>query len=192
MDAIAGPVYATETEQLRASVRRLMRLAREAEAELDRLQPVADLDDVLPILNRRAFVRELADVVSYSRRYKIQSSLLCIEVHCSSRAVDDHDMRDAAGVILQDTRRIDIVGRLSATMIGIVLMRCDFARSHEVADRLQAALLSVNDGAGRFQRSISISIGAARIDGTAASEIVIRKATLANSSVRQAMMSGSN
>jgi hypothetical protein len=55
---------------LMAEVEGLRRLLQQTQSELELLEQAANTDPLLPILNRRAFVRELSRQIEYSSRYR--------------------------------------------------------------------------------------------------------------------------
>jgi len=85
-EALGIPV--TElTPKVRAAIRGLMaevaRLREEltrSKGRIDHLEKLADQDSLLPIHNRRAFVRELTRAISMTERYGTPSSVIYFDV----------------------------------------------------------------------------------------------------------------
>ena len=100
-------------------------------AELERL---ADEDSLVPIRNRRAFLRDLARTIGDVERYGTPYGLLYFDVD-GLKAINDrfgHGAGDAAlihvaGVLTANTRRSDVVGRLGGDEFGVLLARADQA-----------------------------------------------------------------
>jgi diguanylate cyclase (GGDEF)-like protein len=98
-------------------------------AELERL---ADEDALVPIRNRRAFLRDLARTIGHVERYGTPYGLLYFDVD-GLKAINDrigHGAGDAAlihvaGVLTANTRRSDVVGRLGGDEFGVLLARAD-------------------------------------------------------------------
>ncbi len=96
-------------------------------AELERL---ADEDTLVPIRNRRAFLREVARTIGHVERYGTPYGLLYFDVD-GLKAINDrlgHGAGDAAlihvaEVLTTNTRRSDIVGRLGGDELGVLLAR---------------------------------------------------------------------
>jgi diguanylate cyclase (GGDEF)-like protein len=107
------------------SMRKDLELAHRKISDLAKL---ADQDSLLAISNRRAFVREMTRMISYSQRYGINSSLVYLDMNDLKKINDTygHKAGDAAlshlaSVIVQNLRDSDIVGRLGGDEFGIIL-----------------------------------------------------------------------
>ena len=70
----------------------------EQRQRISQLEELADQDTLTPVINRRAFVRELTRVVSYGERYATPSSLLYIDLNGLKQINDTygHPAGDAA------------------------------------------------------------------------------------------------
>ena len=109
-------------------------------AELERL---ADEDALAPISNRRAFLRDLGRTVGYLERYGATCSLLYFDLN-DLKSINDrfgHGAGDAAlihvaEVLLANTRRSDVVGRLGGDEFGVLLARADETAALNKARRL--------------------------------------------------------
>jgi diguanylate cyclase (GGDEF)-like protein len=110
-----------EADALRAELARVQR--RLAEVEL-----LADRDALTPILNRRAFTRELTRTLTFCERYDAQASLVFMDMD-GFKAVNDgfgHAAGDAAlqavAITLSEhVRESDVVGRLGGDEFGVIL-----------------------------------------------------------------------
>lgn len=98
---------------------------RLAEAEA-----LADRDALAPVLNRRAFLRELHRTMSEVERYKSPAAVLYIDLdgfkalndgygHAAGDAVLTHVGR----LLLDSVRESDVVGRLGGDEFGVILNR---------------------------------------------------------------------
>jgi len=107
------------------NMRKELELAHRKITELEKL---ADLDSMIAISNRRAFVREMTRMISYSQRYGINSSLIYLDLN-DLKVINDtygHAAGDAAlihmtNTIVKNLRDSDIVGRLGGDEFGIIL-----------------------------------------------------------------------
>jgi diguanylate cyclase (GGDEF)-like protein len=110
-----------EVERLRVDVEELKRRNGE-------LEKLTDEDAMLPVVNRRAFVRELSRTMSFAQRYDQPSSLAFFDVN-NMKTINDtlgHAAGDAALMhvamsLLQNVRHSDVVGRLGGDEFGVVL-----------------------------------------------------------------------
>ena len=125
-----------EVGRLRGDLER----TRERLAHLERL---ADQDTLIPIANRRAFVRELSRVMSYVERYETPSSLVYFDVNSFKEindtyghAAGDEALHVVSNIFLQSIRESDVVGRLGGDEFGIILAHTDRAGAIEKAEAL--------------------------------------------------------
>ncbi|GLQ06521.1 GGDEF domain-containing protein [Sneathiella chinensis] len=112
-----------EVDKLRHSVEGLNRRLAEAEQ-------AADQDVLLPIYNRRAFVRELTRVQATVERYNSPGSLVYIDLN-GFKDINDkygHQAGDAvlaefSARLIHSVRETDIIGRLGGDEFGLILSR---------------------------------------------------------------------
>src|SRR5712691_2229815 len=88
-------------------------------AQLEVAEKSADQDQLLPVLNRRAFVRQLTRHISLADRYGTPSSLIYFDLNkfklvndAHGHAGGDEALRQFASVLVANVRETDIVGRL--------------------------------------------------------------------------------
>ncbi len=118
--------------KLIAEVRRLRRDIEDRNRRIAYLEQLADEDPLTPILNRRAFVRELSRMMAFAERYGTPSSVLYFDVNGMKRINDQygHNAGDAAlthvaNLLVGHVRASDVVGRLGGDEFGIVLAQAD-------------------------------------------------------------------
>lgn len=143
----------TETElspNVRAALTALLDEVRSLRDELDRtrkriqhLERVADEDAMLPIANRRAFVRELTRIISFSERYGSPGSVLYFDLNGMKQindrfghAAGDAALRHFAQLLVNNVRDSDVVGRLGGDEFGVILAQADVAQAQEKAAQL--------------------------------------------------------
>ncbi len=119
----------------------------QSEHRIAYLERLAHQDDLLPIANRRAFVRELSRVISYSERYNEPASLVYFDLNGFKQINDEfgHAAGDAtlnfvANTLLERVRESDTVGRLGGDEFGVILWRMDEEEAREKADELAQAI----------------------------------------------------
>ncbi len=111
------------------------------------LEQLADQDSLVPVVNRRAFVRELSRMMSYSERYGAPSSLLYFDVNLMKsindtygHAAGDAALDKVATLLLENIRDSDVVGRLGGDEFAVILAQADGTQAAEKADQLAAAI----------------------------------------------------
>jgi diguanylate cyclase (GGDEF)-like protein len=126
------------------SLRRELEHTREKMTEAER---AADTDTLSSIANRRGFVRELARVMSYAERYRVETSLLFFDVD-GLKAINDTHGHAAGDVLLvhiadvlqANVRTSDVVGRLGGDEFAVVLSHANEAQAIQKADFLQSRI----------------------------------------------------
>jgi diguanylate cyclase (GGDEF)-like protein len=114
---------------------------------LEQVEHAADRDQLLPILNRRAFVRELNRYIAFASRYATPSSLVYFDLD-GFKSINDtygHAAGDAAlshfaDTLLAHVRESDVVGRLGGDEFGIILSHADQEQAHGKATSLAKTL----------------------------------------------------
>ena len=132
--------------------------ARLAQAEM-----LADRDPLAPLLNRRAFVRELTRTLAYCERYQAEASLIYFDLD-GFKSVNDrfgHAAGDAAfahvsAIPATHVRESDLAGRLGGDEFAVVLAQAP----HEAADIKAKALSAEIEAhpAGFEGRAIPLAI----------------------------------
>ena len=139
-DAIMGLMGEVDT---------LRRELSQTKARLDEVEKAADQDQLLPLLNRRAFVRELTRYIAFSGRYNTPASLIYFDLNhfkqindTMGHAAGDAALRHFAETLLSHVRDSDCVGRLGGDEFGVLLTHADQATALKKADVLASALHS--------------------------------------------------
>ncbi len=147
----------SETElspNVRAALTALLDEVRRLRDELDRtrkrithLERVADEDAMLPIANRRAFVRELTRLISFSERYGSPGSVLYFDLNGMKQINDrfghpagDAALRHFATLLVNNVRDSDVVGRLGGDEFGIILAQADAPQAQDKANQLLSVI----------------------------------------------------
>ena len=107
------------------------------------LERAADTDPLVPIYNRRAFMRELARAQTVMARYDMLSSMVFFDLN-GFKSINDrfgHGIGDElllrTGVVLMDgVRECDMVARLGGDEFGILLFKTDPRAAHAKASTL--------------------------------------------------------
>ena len=132
---------------LMAEVDRLRQEVEEQRARVSNLERLADQDPLTPLVNRRAFVRELSRIVSFSERYGTPASLIYFDMNGLKKVNDTHGhpagdaaLQKVASVLLDNVRESDLVGRLGGDEFGVLLAHADEEASAEKATQLMEAI----------------------------------------------------
>ena len=132
---------------LMSEVDSLRRELAQTRTKLDEAEKTADQDGMLPVLNRRAFVRELTRTIAVTDRYNTPASLIYFDLNHLKKTNDTHghaagDMVLAhfASVLTANVRDSDCVGRLGGDEFGVLLSHANHIQALKKADRLAATL----------------------------------------------------
>ncbi len=137
-DAIMGLMSEVDT---------LRRELTQAKERLDEVEKAADQDQLLPLLNRRAFVRELTRYIAFTGRYNTPASLIYFDLNHFKQINDNHGhaggdaaLKHFADTLMNHVRDTDCVGRLGGDEFGVLLTHADQATASRKADGLAEAL----------------------------------------------------
>jgi len=125
------------TEKVRQAIMTLMKEVDNLRRSMDNMskrlaaaEKLADQDPLLPIYNRRAFVRELTRVQASAERYGSSSCLIYLDLDNFKEVNDtyghqagDHVLQELSQRLMASVRETDIVGRLGGDEFGLILSR---------------------------------------------------------------------
>jgi diguanylate cyclase (GGDEF)-like protein len=166
---------ADENALLRASL-------GEMRERLDELEQLADTDPLVPLPNRRRFLRELDRVVSHVDRHGTPAALLYIDLD-GLKSINDRYGRFAGDAALIHVARLlaglirtsDIVARIGGDEFGLLLDHLDHNSAIETAERLAKCIADDPLDIGGTTVAIEASIGTATIlPGDSVDEIMMR------------------
>ncbi|MBV9522110.1 MAG: GGDEF domain-containing protein [Alphaproteobacteria bacterium] len=152
--SLAGIPDAEMTPRVRQAILGLLgevdRLRREVEDKRDRisfLERLADEDSLMPIANRRAFVRELSRMMGFAQRYGTSSSVVYFDLNGLKtindrygHAAGDAALQHVAKTLIESVRSTDVVGRIGGDEFGVLLVQADGETALRKADALAAAI----------------------------------------------------
>lgn len=123
-------------------------LAR-SNARLTELEQLADKDALVPMYNRRAFVREMNRMMSMTNRHGTPVSLLFFDVNGLKAINDtyghlagDRALMHVATTLVESVRSSDVVGRLGGDEFGVLLSHASEEQAHVKAEQLAGAISS--------------------------------------------------
>lgn len=129
-----------EVDSLRLDVETLKHSLSVAESS-------ADHDPLVPVYNRRAFMREAGRVVATVRRHEIEATMIFFDLNNFKQINDAHGhlagdavLRAVGEVLLKQTRETDIVGRIGGDEFAVVLTHVSPEAAKTKAEALAAAI----------------------------------------------------
>jgi diguanylate cyclase (GGDEF)-like protein len=132
---------------LMGEVDTLRRELQQTRTRLETVEKEADQDHLLPVLNRRAFVRELMRYIAFTDRYGTPASLLFFDLDGFKQTNDtyghaggDAALAHFAETLLQNVRDSDCVGRLGGDEFGVLLSHATQEQATKKADLLAESL----------------------------------------------------
>lgn len=127
-------------DMLMSEVQRMREELSQARHRISCLEKLADEDTLVPVANRRAFVREMSRMVAYAERYGAHTSVLYFDVNGFKQindqhrhAVGDAALQHVAMLLAENIRESDIVGRLGVDEFGVILAQADSEAANEKA-----------------------------------------------------------
>ncbi len=169
--------------KLMAEVDRLRRDNEEKDRRISYLERLADEDPLMPILNRRAFVRELSRMMAFTERYGGVSSVLFFDVDgmkaindTHTHAAGDEALAHVANTLLGNVRGSDVVGRLGGDEFGVLLVQADQSAANGKGAALAETISStpfLHDGT---PLTVSVSYGAFAFSGAGEPDEILNAA----------------
>lgn len=184
-------------EEARQAILRLMEeidaLRRELLANNERiegLEHLADADPLTPLVNRRAFVREIDRARAYVDRYGGTSMLIYLDIDGLKRindghghAVGDQALVAVAALLVDNVRSSDLVGRLGGDEFGVLMARASQKAAEEkvavLSAPVEAMRLPLEGGREGKTIALSASFGIAEITGKIDAESALNVADAA-------------
>jgi diguanylate cyclase (GGDEF)-like protein len=175
-----------EIDDLRGEVGRLKRRLEESEA-------LADQDPLTPLLNRRAFLRELGRVRTFSQRYGAPASLVYFDLD-GFKSVNDrygHAAGDAALAavaerLLANVRQSDVVARMGGDEFAVILVQADQGVAEAKARALSFAVEREPIRFGDWTAPLHLSYGVQQISLDLEPEALVAQADAAMYAAKRA------
>jgi diguanylate cyclase (GGDEF)-like protein len=175
-----------EIDELRQEVGRL-------KARLQDAEDLADRDALTPVLNRRAFMRELKRVSAFAQRYGSPASLIYIDLD-GFKAVNDRFGHAAGDLALKavaerlaaNVRETDVVARLGGDEFGVILAQSDLGAAAAKAASLATVVSATPVPCGEWLAPVKLIYGVRQIDPDADPEQVLAQADAAMYARRRA------
>jgi diguanylate cyclase (GGDEF)-like protein len=153
---LAGVAESEMTPRVRQALMELLgevdRLRRELDESRNRiafLERLADEDSLVPVANRRAFVRELSRMMAFAQRYGTPASVIYFDLDGLKAVNDEHGhaagdaaLQHIAQILVDSVRNTDVVGRLGGDEFGVLLVQTDEETASRKAGSLAATIVS--------------------------------------------------
>ncbi len=169
--AIFGIAPEEITPQVKEAFIKFAREIDRLETKVHELEIMADEDPLVPVMNRRAFERELTRTIAYSARYHAKACLVFFDID-DFKAVNDRFGHAAGDLVLhhisrllvENTRKSDIVGRIGGDEFAVVLMQSDTANAAAKTRQLVKLLGNTPVLGIKSSFSLHLSAGIAAIE----------------------------
>jgi len=168
-----------EIDDLRGEVARL-------KAQLAETQDLADRDGLTPLLNRRAFLREVGRIRAFCQRYGAPASLVYFDVD-ELKSINDRFGHAAGDAVLQavadrlsgNVRDSDLVGRMGGDEFAVILVQADQPVAEAKAAALARAVEREPMSFGDWSAPLHVSYGVRQISADLEPEALVAAADAA-------------
>ncbi|MBS0296661.1 MAG: diguanylate cyclase [Proteobacteria bacterium] len=143
------PAALASVPDLAADLDALRRENAHLRAEVEKLKALADHDALVPVLNRRAFVRELQRAMAFCKRYGLPATVLYLDLDGFKGVNDrfghmagDAALKRVAEILVENVRESDVVARLGGDEFAVLLQQADVeaarAKARSLSDQIEA------------------------------------------------------
>ena len=190
---VLGITQAEMTPAVTAAVQTLMGEIDDLRGEVGRLkgrlaevEDLADRDALTPLLNRRAFLRELGRIRTFAQRYGSPASLVYFDLDDLKgvndrlgHAAGDAALKAVAERLLAHVRESDIIGRMGGDEFAVILAQADLATAEAKAASLARAIEAEPLKFGEWSAPLHISYGVREITQDVEPEALVAEADAA-------------
>jgi diguanylate cyclase (GGDEF)-like protein len=167
---------AEEIERLREKVAQL-------EERIRQLDALAHQDVLLPVANRRGFLRELEALIARVQRYGEGAALLYVDIDGLKRINDsfgheagDQALTEVARVLTDGVRKSDCVARLGGDEFGVLLAHATPESARETAGRLTGLIEAARIDCDGNPLKLGVAVGITVIGEGDTPDVVIARA----------------
>lgn len=143
---------AGELARLRRALDETRRQLDGTRTRLRELERLVDEDPLMPVANRRAFLRELTRMMAFAQRYGGTGSLVYFDLNnlkqindSQGHAAGDAALLQVARLLVDNVRASDVIGRLGGDEFGLLLVQADAEaaerKAAELAQRIEVSPL---------------------------------------------------
>ena len=171
-EAERTPKVRTAIMALMEEVARLREELNSSSGRIEHLERLAAQDSLVPVYNRRAFVRELTRAISMTKRYGTPSTVIYFDVDNMKQINDsyghpagDAALRHIAETLVEQVRDSDIVGRLGGDEFGVILYQIDAEVAADKSVQLAQDIAKQRIPFNVVELAISVTYGAYTFNG---------------------------
>lgn len=162
-------------------------------ARLEELERLADTDTLVPLPNRRAFLRELERVLHQTARHKTPAAVLFVDLNglkaindCHGHQAGDAVLLHVARVLQASLRAGDMVARIGGDEFGLILDHLGEPAARAKAQALEETVSSKPVDLGHTALIVKVTAGLAMVCAGDAVETVLARADAAMYAQRSA------
>ncbi len=127
-------------------------------------------DTLVPLLNRRGFLRELEWTISYVNRYRCCVSLIYLDIDNFKLINDrfghsagDKALTEVARILMENTRTSDVIGRIGGDEFAIILYHASNAAAVTKAEQLATKIADETINFDTGDATVTITTGVAEL-----------------------------
>lgn len=155
----------------RAEIERLRGMVARLEERVRQLDQLAHQDSLVPVPNRRGFMRELDSLIARVSRYGESAAMLFVDIDGLKRINDsfghkagDEALLQVASALTNGVRKSDVVARLGGDEFGVLLVHSDDSTARDTAARLTAQIEAEEISCEGNTLPLGVAIGVAMIE----------------------------
>jgi diguanylate cyclase (GGDEF)-like protein len=178
-----GEVHAEADESLRRENARLAAEVGRLSARIRDLERDSDMDPLVDVYNRRAFMREITRAQTVSERYHIPSCVVFLDLNSFKavndrygHAIGDDLLRKIGKALVVSVRDCDLVARLGGDEFGILLFKTSPEEARAKAQRLACSVQACHINLPTGDISVSAAWGVAACEPGVSADGVLARA----------------
>jgi diguanylate cyclase (GGDEF)-like protein len=182
---LTAPVRAA-LDTLSQQIDLLRQEVAELQSRLGEAEALADQDVLAPVLNRRAFVRELERAIALAQRHETPAAVVYFDLDgfkavndTYGHAAGDAALRATAQRLIDNVRGEDVVARLGGDEFAVLLLHADRMGARLKAEALKSAIEGEPVVAEGAAFDLKITYGVRQLGGTDAAEHALAEADAA-------------
>lgn len=133
--------------------------------QIEEAYAIADHDPLLPVYNRRAFMRELSRQLSFCYRYNSSACLIYLDLDrfkqvndTYGHAAGDEALKGFTHILKTHTRESDLLGRMGGDEFALLLINASAEDAHSKADQFIADMDQIQNWPGPLRLGLSCGV----------------------------------